>query len=95
MDPSPCKPFDQKRAGMSLGRRGSHLNFRSLEEAMKRGAKIYAEFLGYGIGGEAYHITAPEPNGMTEARVMKEAIEEGGISPDEVDISMLMELGHL
>jgi 3-oxoacyl-[acyl-carrier-protein] synthase II len=85
MDPSPCKPFDRKRAGMSLGEGAAILILEDLEEAMKRGAKIYAEFLGYGIGGEAYHITAPEPNGATEARIMKEAIEEGGITLDQVD----------
>ena len=85
MDPSPCKPFDRRRAGMSLGEGAAILILEDLEEAMKRGAKIYAEFLGYGIGGEAYHITAPEPNGITEARIMKEAIEEGGITLDQVD----------
>jgi 3-oxoacyl-[acyl-carrier-protein] synthase II len=85
MDPSPCKPFDRRRAGMSLGEGAAILILEDLEEAMKRGAKIYAEFLGYGIGGEAYHITAPEPNGITEARIIKEAIEEGGITLDQVD----------
>lgn len=85
MDPSPCKPFDRRRVGMSLGEGAAILILEGLEEAMKRGAKIYAEFLGYGIGGEAYHITAPEPHGMTEARIMKEAIEESGISFDKVD----------
>jgi 3-oxoacyl-[acyl-carrier-protein] synthase II len=85
MDPSPCKPFDRKRAGMSLGEGAGILILEDLDEAEKRGAEIFAEFLGYGIGGEAYHITAPEPTGMREARIMKEAIEEGGISPNEVD----------
>jgi 3-oxoacyl-[acyl-carrier-protein] synthase II len=85
MDPSPCKPFDRRRAGMSLGEGAAILILEDLEEAVKRGAKIYAEFLGYGIGGEAYHITAPEPNGITEARIIKEAIEEGGITLDQVD----------
>ena len=85
MDPSPCKPFDRKRAGMSLGEGAGILILEDVDEAAKRGAKIYAEFLGYGIGGEAYHITAPEPSGMREARIMREAIEEGGITPSEVD----------
>jgi 3-oxoacyl-[acyl-carrier-protein] synthase II len=85
MDPSPCKPFDQKRAGVSLGEGAGVLILEDLDEAMKRGAKIYAEFLGYGIGGEAYHITAPEPTGMREACIMKEAIEESRITPAEVD----------
>jgi 3-oxoacyl-[acyl-carrier-protein] synthase II len=85
MDPLPCKPFDKKRAGMSLGEGAAILVLESLDEAMKRGARIYAEFLGYGIGGEAYHITAPEPTGMMEARIMGEALKENGIKPSEVD----------
>ncbi len=85
MDPSPCKPFDRKRAGMSLGEGAGILILEDFDEAVKRGAKIYAEFLGYGIGGEAYHITAPEPTGMREAHIMREAMEEGEISPAEVD----------
>ena len=85
MDPSPCKPFDRKRAGMSLGEGAGILILEDFDEALKRGVKIYAGFLGYGIGGEAYHITAPEPTGMREARMMREALEEGGIAPSEVD----------
>jgi 3-oxoacyl-(acyl-carrier-protein) synthase len=85
MDPSPCKPFDRRRAGMCLGEGAAILILESLEEAMKRGAEVYAEFLEYGIGGEAYHITAPEPTGITEARIMKEAMEECNIHPFEVD----------
>jgi len=85
MDPSPCKPFDRRRAGMSLGEGAGILILENFDEAMKRGIKIYAEFLGYGIGGEAYHITAPEPTGMREAQIMREALEEGGITPSEVD----------
>ncbi|MBM4348939.1 MAG: beta-ketoacyl-[acyl-carrier-protein] synthase family protein [Deltaproteobacteria bacterium] len=85
MDPSPCKPFDRKRAGMSLGEGAAILILEDYEEAMKRGARIYAEFLGYGIGGEAHHITAPEPNGVVEARVMSEALRESGLTPDQVD----------
>jgi 3-oxoacyl-[acyl-carrier-protein] synthase II len=85
MDPSPCKPFDRKRAGMNLGEGAAVLILEDLNGAVKKGAKIYAEFLGYGIGGEAYHITAPEPTGIREARIMMEAIEESGIKPPEVD----------
>ncbi len=85
MDPSPCKPFDRKRAGMSLGEGAGILILEDFDEAMKRGVRIYTEFLGYGIGGEAYHITAPEPTGMREAGIMREALEESEISPAEVD----------
>ena len=85
MDPFPCKPFDRKRAGMSLGEGAGILILEDLDEAGKRGAKILAEVLGYGIGGEAYHITAPEPTGMNEARIMKEALEESGFASTDVD----------
>ena len=85
MDPSSCKPFDRRRAGMSLGEGGGIILLEDFDEAIKRGVRIYAEFLGYGIGGEAHHITAPEPTGMWEARIMREALEEGGIDPVEVD----------
>jgi 3-oxoacyl-[acyl-carrier-protein] synthase II len=84
-DPSPCRPFDRKRAGMSLGEGAGILVLEDFDEAIKRGVRIYAEFLGYGIGGEAYHITAPEPTGMGGARIMKEAIEESGLPLTEVD----------
>jgi 3-oxoacyl-[acyl-carrier-protein] synthase II len=85
MDPSPCKPFDRRRAGMCLGEGAAILILESLEDALKRGAEVSAEFLGYGIGGEAYHITAPEPTGIAEARIMREAMEEGDIRLFEVD----------
>jgi 3-oxoacyl-[acyl-carrier-protein] synthase II len=85
MDPSSCKPFDRRRAGMSLGEGAGILILEDFDDATKRGVRIYAEFLGYGIGGEAYHITAPEPTGMNEARIMKEALEESGLASTEVD----------
>jgi len=85
VDSSPCKPFDRRRAGMCLGEGAGILILEDLEEARERGAEIYAEFLGYGIGGEAYHITSPDPTGISEARIMNEAIEESGITPFEVD----------
>jgi 3-oxoacyl-[acyl-carrier-protein] synthase II len=85
VDPSSCKPFDRRRAGMSLGEGAGIIILEDFDEAIKRGVRIYAEFMGYGIGGEAYHITAPEPTGMWEARIMREALEEGGIDPSHVD----------
>lgn len=85
MDPLPCRPFDRKRAGMSLGEGAGILILEDFDEATERGVRIYAEFLGYGIGGEAYHITAPEPTGIGGTRIMKEAIEESGIPLTEID----------
>ena len=85
MDSSPCKPFDRRRAGMCLGEGAAILILEDLEEAKKRGAEIFAEVLGYGIGGEAYHITSPDPTGISEARIMKGAMEESSVTPLEVD----------
>jgi 3-oxoacyl-[acyl-carrier-protein] synthase II len=85
VDLSSCKPFDRRRAGMSLGEGAGIIILEDFDEAIKKGVRVYAEFLGYGIGGEAYHITAPEPTGVWEARIMREALEEGGIDPFEVD----------
>jgi 3-oxoacyl-[acyl-carrier-protein] synthase II len=85
MDSSPCKPFDRRRAGMSLGEGAAILVLEELDGALKRRAKVCCEFLGYGIGGEAYHITAPEPTGTAEARIMGKALEESEIKPSEVD----------
>jgi 3-oxoacyl-(acyl-carrier-protein) synthase len=70
---------------MSLGEGAGIVILEDLDEAEKRGARILAEFLGYGIGGEAYHITAPEPTGMNEGRIMKEALEECGLASTDVD----------
>jgi 3-oxoacyl-[acyl-carrier-protein] synthase II len=85
MDPFPCRPFDRKRAGMSLGEGAAVLILEDLDRAVRRGAEIYAEFLGYGAGGEAYHMTAPEPGGASEARIMGQAMEDAGISSVEID----------
>jgi len=85
MDLSPCRPFDRKRAGMSLGEGAGILILEDFDEAVKRGVEIQVEFLGYGIGGEAYHITAPAPDGTIEAEVIRQAIEEGGVSTDRID----------
>ncbi len=85
MDPFPCRPFDRKRAGLSLGEGAAILILEDLDRAVRRGAEIHAEFLGYGAGGEAYHMTAPEPGGASEARIMGQAIEDAGVSPAKID----------
>ena len=85
MDPLPCRPFDARRQGLSLGEGVAVLIMEERERALVRGAKIYGELLGYALGGEAFHITAPEETGREEARIMKEAILDAGIRPGEVD----------
>lgn len=78
------KPFDRDRNGFVLGEGGGALVLESLEHAQKRGANIIGEVVGYGATGDAYHITAPDPEGKGAARAMQQAIDEAGIKPDEV-----------
>lgn len=85
MDPAPCRPFDRSRKGLSLGEGGAILVLEEERRAKGRGARIYGELLGYSLGGEAFHITAPEPSGREEARVIREAIADAGIKPQDVD----------
>jgi len=85
MDPLPCRPFDAHRQGLSLGEGAAVLVLEDKERASKRGVSIYGELLGYALGGEAFHITAPEETGKEEARIMREALRDAGIAAHEVD----------
>jgi 3-oxoacyl-[acyl-carrier-protein] synthase II len=79
------RPFDKDRDGFVLGEGAGALILEDLEHAQARGAKIYAEVLGVGMSAEAHHITAPEPAGDGPSLVMQNAIQNAGISPQEVD----------
>lgn len=78
-------PFDKDRNGFVLGEGAGVVILEELEHALKRGARIYAEVVGYGSTADAYHITSPAEDGNGAAEAMRLAMEEAGISPEEVD----------
>jgi 3-oxoacyl-[acyl-carrier-protein] synthase II len=79
------RPFDLDRDGFVMGEGGGALVFEEYESAKKRGAKIYAEMVGGGMSADAYHMTAPDPDGLGANLVMKWALEDARLNPEDVD----------
>jgi 3-oxoacyl-[acyl-carrier-protein] synthase II len=85
MDPAPCRPFDRSRSGMNIGEGAGILILEEMGRARRRGAPVYGELAGYGAICEAFHPTAPEPDGRPIAAVVRAALSDAQIQADRVD----------
>ena len=85
VDPEPCRPFDRRRKGLSIGEASGILIFEEEGRARKRGARIRARFLGYGVTSDAHHMTQPEPSGEAGARTLRACLHAARLNPEDVD----------
>ena len=79
------RPWDRDRDGFVIGEGAGIVILEEMETAKKRGARIYAELVGYGMSGDAYHIAAPSEDGDGPARVMRNCLDDAGLNPEEID----------
>ena len=85
LDPDVCRPFDRRRAGLSLGEGAAMFVLEEAAHAGRRGAEIFAELAGYGTSADAHHMTAPDPEGRGAVAAMRRALAAAGVAADEVD----------
>jgi 3-oxoacyl-[acyl-carrier-protein] synthase II len=85
VDPEPCRPFDRERKGLSIGEAAGIMVFEEEARARRRGATVVAEFRGYGVTSDAFHMTAPDPSGTAGGRTVKAALADAGVDAGEVD----------
>jgi len=85
LDPEGCRPFDKERKGLVVGEGAALFVLESLEHAKERGAEILAEIAGAGMSADAFHETSPDPTGSGAALAMSRALEDAGMSPEEID----------
>jgi 3-oxoacyl-[acyl-carrier-protein] synthase II len=85
VDPEPCRPFDRERRGLSIGEAAGILVFEEAGRARRRGAPVQAEFLGYGVTSDAFHMTAPDPSGAAGGRTIRAALASAGVDAERID----------
>ena len=84
LDPAPCRPFDRERKGMSIGEGAGFVVLEEATHARARGARGYAELAGAAMTTDAFHVTAPQPDGDGMARAMRAALDRGGVAPRDI-----------